>query len=103
MVVPLSSSTFANLGSENLSDLFSFYKEELAGDYDNMIHRRATVNNQDVLEALRDTAEDILLAVERVRRNLTGREKEMWEIFIAKYVSFHCFTKRYRVSEIAGF
>lgn len=42
-----------------------------------MIHRRAAVKNQDVLEALGDIAEQVLLAVGRVREVLQGKERDM--------------------------
>lgn len=68
-----------------------------------MIHHRAAVKNQDVLEALGDIAEQVLLAVGRVREVLQGKERDTWELFLSQYLAFHCDTPRYRLAEIVHF
>ncbi|KAI0343532.1 terpenoid synthase [Trametopsis cervina] len=87
----------------HINDLFSFYKEELAGEYNNSICRRAQVMQLTIGEALAGVAEEVLQGIGRVRANLTGEEKETWERFLSKYLTFHCLAPRYRLSEIITF
>ncbi|KAI0340531.1 terpenoid synthase, partial [Trametopsis cervina] len=85
------------------SDLFSLYKEDLAGEYNDLIHHHAEVRQFSIGEALADVTEAVLEGIDRVRASLTGEGKGTWERFLSKYLTFHCLAPRYRVSEIITF
>ena len=85
------------------SDVFSFYKEEIAQETANFIHERAAVTEKDAFSALSDVAEEAVGTVLRVRSILEGeKEKEAWERFMAGYTSWHRYSPRYRLNDVFG-
>ena len=94
---------FTTLRLSLLSDILSFYKEELAGERSNFVHDRAVVTGQTVSEVLSGLLEEVVASVERARVLLKGaKEKETWERFITGYVAFHFYSPRYRLIDLTG-
>ena len=54
------------LGS--LSDILSFYKEEMAGETDNYVHDRARIVKKSTSSVLNDVVKDVIASVERSRK-----------------------------------
>ncbi|PPQ81246.1 hypothetical protein CVT26_010374 [Gymnopilus dilepis] len=85
-----------------LNDLLSYHKEALIGDCNNYVHFRARVNGKTVLETLKDVAEDILAANERIIRVLQSTSPESivaWRNFVYGYSDFHFCSPRYRLKD----
>lgn len=87
-------------GSLTVSDLFSFYKEEKAGEQHNFIHHYARVYGKTVPEALEVVLDETVALVSRIEHLLSGVEKDAWNEFAAGYTQFHVCTPRYRLEEI---
>jgi hypothetical protein len=84
-----------------ISDILSFYKEELVGEKDNYIHSRARVTNQLPHVVVKDVADEIELLIADTRSILKGeKEKQTWEIFMKGYIAFHYITPRYKLLEL---
>ena len=85
------------------SDVFSFYKEEIAGETANFIHDRATATQRAVPEVLSLTVTELGEAVNRSRRLLKSEEgKKVWDSFTSGYAMFHLYSSRYRLHELTG-
>lgn len=85
----------------NISDILSFYKEELAGETNNFVHDRSRVTGKDIRIVLQDILDDVVAAVARARMILQGqKEKEIWEQFLAGYVAFHFLSPRYKLASL---
>ena len=83
------------------SDLYSFYKEEKAGEKDNLISQLAAINRQTPLRAFRDLADKALQLDLRIKEILGDTpERKTWESFTAGYAEYHMQTPRYRLREI---
>ncbi|EJD37269.1 terpenoid synthase [Auricularia subglabra TFB-10046 SS5] len=86
----------------NFNDIFSFYKEELAGDSVNQVSLQAKIREApklDVLDAITDEAID---AHRSICAALSGnvRAHKAWLAFAKGYAEFHFATKRYRLNEL---
>lgn len=55
------------LNTEHVSDILSFYKEELAGEKDNYIHERALATGLPISSVLQELIMETISAVRRVR------------------------------------
>lgn len=85
------------------SDIFSFYKEELAGETGNYIGDRATVCGKSTSETLHELVGETVDIVERIRSILgEGEARNAWENFAKGYVTFHVYSPRYRLHEVLG-
>ena len=85
----------------SLSDVLSFYKEELAGERDNYVHDRALVTDKSISMVLTELVNELVESIERARSILKGeKEKEAWERLLAGYVAYHYTTPRYRLAEL---
>lgn len=82
------------------SELFSFYKEEKAGEEHNYIHHYARAHGKTVQASLRDMLDESVGLMYRVRNMLSGKERYAWDEFVAGYTQFHLHTPRYRIHEI---
>ncbi|KAH9830403.1 isoprenoid synthase domain-containing protein [Rhodofomes roseus] len=86
-----------------VNDILSFYKEELAGETSSYIHSRARVTGKTMYETLGEVIEEVVVAVERIREHLgQGPARDAWDNFEAGYVWFHILDPRYRLQEILG-
>ncbi|PSS05546.1 hypothetical protein PHLCEN_2v3748 [Hermanssonia centrifuga] len=86
-----------------MNDIFSFYKEELAGETRNFIHDRAVTTNKSVSAALTDTVDEIVAAAQTARRILQGqKEKDVLGRFMAGYAAFHFHSTRYHLKDLMG-
>jgi len=83
-----------------VNDILSFYKEELEGDYRNVVHSRAAARRKDVAIELSDMVEEVTASIARCGDILDGKEKEAWEQFMSGYLTFHYLAPRYRLQEI---
>ena len=93
----------SNADLRDLSDILSFYKEELVGETANFVHDRAKVSGKTIPEVLSDILQEVITSVNRARTLLRGeKEKETWEKFIAGYVAFHFYSPRYKLIELTG-
>ncbi|KAF7798244.1 hypothetical protein EIP86_009461, partial [Pleurotus ostreatoroseus] len=79
------------------SDIFSFYKEELAGEEYNYIHDLSTVTGKDAGSVLIDVAQDVATFTRRSRAMLEGDALLILEEFIRGFVFYHFVTPRYGV------
>ena len=85
------------------SDLFSFYKEELAGEKANFVNERARVTGKDVYSVLFELADEVVALVKKIRELLgDDKTKDTFEQFIVQYAAFHMYTPRYRLGEVFG-
>ncbi|KAJ7598553.1 isoprenoid synthase domain-containing protein, partial [Mycena floridula] len=84
------------------NDILSFYKEEVAGETQNLIHAMAQASGNLPLAELTSVANESLAAVYRVRSVLqgTGIYEETWQAFEHGYVTFHTAGERYKLAEI---
>ena len=86
-----------------ISDILSFYKEELANETNNFVHDRARVTGKGIKAVLQDILEEVINAVTRAREILQGeKEKETWERFLSGYVAFHFLSPRYKLETLTG-
>ncbi|KZT00021.1 terpenoid synthase [Laetiporus sulphureus 93-53] len=85
-----------------VNDVFSFYKEELAGETTTYIHNRALVSGKALPETLHDVIDDAFAAAERVRNVLSGEAREVWDSFEKGFIVFHIGDRRYRLQEVLG-
>ncbi|PSS05543.1 hypothetical protein PHLCEN_2v3745 [Hermanssonia centrifuga] len=84
-----------------IPDVFSFYKEELAGERNNFVHDRATLSKSSLLDALFSIVDEILAAIKRARCVLKGeKERRIWNDFLAGYVLYHFIAPRYLLREL---
>ncbi|KAI0689740.1 isoprenoid synthase domain-containing protein [Cytidiella melzeri] len=89
--------SYLNFGN----DILSFHKEQLAGEKENYIHRRAIVTQKDVDAVLIDVVNEVVEAVDKARAMLVGeREKKTFEMFLKSYAAFHYMTPRYKLAEL---
>lgn len=87
----------------SLSDILSFYKEEMAGEQANFVHERAKVTNQSVADALFDTVNDAISSAATAREMLKGTlEGDICEVVMGTYARWHLVEARYRLGEIIG-
>ena len=85
----------------NRSDLFSFYKEALAGDDGNFVSRYARIHGKTPYEALDDVVDRLILRDETVRAILgIGMARDAWDSFTAGFTQFHILSPRYRLHEV---
>ncbi|KAH8100321.1 isoprenoid synthase domain-containing protein [Cristinia sonorae] len=84
-----------------VNDMFSFYKEEKAGETWTYVHNYARVHDLTVPEALEKVKQLAIDVVHRIRGVLgEGPERDAWESFAAGYTQFHLQTARYQLQEI---
>ncbi|KII85802.1 hypothetical protein PLICRDRAFT_178118 [Plicaturopsis crispa FD-325 SS-3] len=89
---------FLNSGN----DIFSFYKEELAGEFTNQVSLMADCRGITKVEALRLLEDEVVSAHDRVVDILAQHEGALdaWLKFRHGYVAFHSLAKRYRLDEL---
>ncbi|KAF7798949.1 hypothetical protein EIP86_010177 [Pleurotus ostreatoroseus] len=88
---------------QSIPDIFSFYKEELAGEMSNYVHERARVTKKAAELTLMDMMNDVIDAVHRARAIVqTNVQKEALEHFLVGYVVFYFTSQRYRLYELTG-
>ena len=86
-----------------ISDLLSFYKEELAGENGNYISLEASQRGQEKILVFRELARDLSLCVSRIETILEGNSeaKTVYQCFIGGYVSYHFSdNKRYHLNDL---
>jgi hypothetical protein len=83
------------------SDIFSFYKEEIAEETANFVHERAAVTDKDIYGVLFDLVDEAVAVTRNARDVLVGsKERDAWERFATGYLAFHRHTPRYRLGDI---
>ncbi|CAL1716263.1 unnamed protein product [Somion occarium] len=84
-----------------VNDMFSFYKEMLAGDRGNYVHRYASVHGKTIRETLQDIVERLIRSDENVRAILgEGKARDAWDSFTAGFAQFHIYAPRYKLHEV---
>ncbi|TCD71927.1 terpene cyclase [Steccherinum ochraceum] len=84
-----------------LNDVFSFHKEEKAGETDNYVSQRTRVLHQTPLETLEETVSRAIAIDARIKSTLGDTpERRAWELFVAGYTEFHLYTPRYFLQEL---
>ncbi|KAI1164972.1 isoprenoid synthase domain-containing protein [Nemania serpens] len=85
-----------------INDIFSFYKEECAGEKDNYMHTRAFYEGIDVYETLRKVSEETMDAYRRIELVLEGKDPyaQLWHDHVLGYVSFHTVSERYKLRDL---
>ena len=82
-------------------DIFSFYKEALAGDDGNFGSRYTRIHGKRPYEALDDVADRLILRDETVRTILgAGKARDAWDSFTAGFTQFHILAPRYKLHEV---
>lgn len=85
----------------NVSDLFSFYKEELSGDQGNLVHRYARIHGKTVQQSLEDISSRLVFRDATVKAILgDGKAREAWELFTSGYIQFHILCPRYKLRAV---
>ena len=101
--VPLISATGVNQYN-SISDVLSFYKEELVGENGNYVSLEASQKGQEKIPVLRELARDVSLCVSRVESILEGSTSEAkaaFQCFKSGYVSLHTsLDSRYRLNDL---
>ncbi|KAI3324406.1 terpenoid synthase [Xylariaceae sp. AK1471] len=84
------------------NDIFSFHKEECAGERDNYIHNRASYEGASAFEVLRQVVDENVDAHRRIQLVLEGKEPyaQAWHCHAMGYVAMHKTTARYKLWEI---
>ena len=85
------------------SDVFSFYKEELARETITFVHERAVVTQKDIHTALSDVADDAVNAYQKTHMLLGATDekaKAVWDSFVTGFVAFHLNARRYKLTDI---
>lgn len=84
------------------NDIFSFYKEELAGDSINHVSLVAQCRDIPKVEALKLVADECAAAHLRVVETLQGDPiaRASWWSFASGYIGFHAASERYRLDEL---
>ncbi|KAI0769053.1 terpenoid synthase [Trametes elegans] len=84
------------------NDVLSFYKEELAGETNNCVHMRATVEQITIEETLSRLVEEVLETAKRITAIAAHDEKlaQTWMRYMHGYLEFHLKTPRYRLAEL---
>ncbi|KAK7688330.1 hypothetical protein QCA50_008702 [Cerrena zonata] len=91
----------ANTFINGVNDIFSFYKESLAGEANNYIHQYAQAHEKTLEDAIDDLVRNTISSVEKVRDILgEGKAKDAWERFISGYTCYHLYCPRYRLNEV---
>ena len=103
--VPLISATGVNQYN-SISDVLSFYKEELVGENGNYVSLEASQKGQEKIPVLRELARDVFLCVSRVESILEGttsssEAKAAFQCFKGGYVSLHTsLDSRYHLNDL---
>ncbi|KAF4615619.1 hypothetical protein D9613_012892 [Agrocybe pediades] len=86
------------------NDVFSFYKEQLAGDQQNYVYNRAAVTQRSIKDTLKDLAEESIQANSRITQVLESSGNttalDIWRNFVNGYIGFHFTLNRYRLQEL---
>ncbi|TFK95960.1 isoprenoid synthase domain-containing protein [Pterulicium gracile] len=85
-----------------INDLFSFYKEEAAGEDTNYIHQRAKYHQKTVADVMQEMTDETIACHERVLLILQGHDGylDAWLGYVAGFITFHKSCSRYRLKEI---
>ncbi|KAK0245053.1 isoprenoid synthase domain-containing protein [Armillaria nabsnona] len=86
-----------------LNDVLSFYKEECAGETNNLVSVLADARRENKRKALRYMAEECIKAYEGALRILLPHEEAhgAFKAFARGYLAFHLLSRRYRLSEVS--
>ena len=84
------------------SDIFSFYKEELAGESINFVSTMAESRKQTKVEVLQQLADEAVETYMEVVSVLARRPEalEAFQNFARGYVYFHIANKRYKITKL---
>lgn len=86
-----------------ISDVLSFYKEELAGEKHNFVTERGVATDQGAAGALLETVDGVVANVKNIRSVLEGtKDLEAAEAAMEGYVLWHRLEKRYLLDEVLG-
>jgi hypothetical protein len=94
---------FDNGSYDSISDVLSFYKEELAGENGNYISNEASQRGENKNPVFRKLAHDVSLCISNTTNILegSGEAKAALQRFIGGYVSFHTsFDSRYHLDDL---
>ena len=89
--------------THSISDVLSFYKEELAGENGNYVSLEASQRGRGKIPVLRELAHDVSLCVSRVANILEGSNeaKAAFQCFMGGYVSLHASSEsRYHLNDL---
>ena len=81
----------------HLSDILSFYKEELAGETNNYVHLRAAAERLSPLEVLHRLTGEVEDTAKRIRE-IIGADRELaeiWEMYLQVRRSYRVSMARY--------
>ncbi|KAF7800041.1 hypothetical protein EIP86_011284 [Pleurotus ostreatoroseus] len=86
----------------HVNDILSFYKEELAGEEDNLVHMRARTLGKSVLATLAELCAETEERINRVSKTLAPapETQAVFKGFMVRYIHFHTSTTRYRLQEL---
>ncbi|KAK7678713.1 hypothetical protein QCA50_018295 [Cerrena zonata] len=83
------------------NDLFSFYKEALAGDDGNFVNRYARLHGKTLQQTLEEMVDRLVLRDETVRAILgEGKARDAWDSFTSGFIQFHVLTPRYKLHDV---
>jgi hypothetical protein len=85
-----------------VNDIFSFYKEELAGEDDNFVHMRAKTSGKDVIITLEDICDETIELVNNISATLATDTAAYlaFQGYLSGYIRFHLSTTRYCMKEL---
>ncbi|KAA1475614.1 terpenoid synthase [Dentipellis sp. KUC8613] len=86
------------------NDILSFYKEELAGEEENLVYTLARCRGVHPSVALQEVIDDAVAAHRRVLETLMPHKAafDCYVQFAQGYTGFHIASKRYRLDELQG-
>ena len=83
------------------SDLFSFYKEAIAGDTGNFIHRYSRVHRKTIRDTFEDMKERVINRNNTIRMILgEGKARDAWDSFAKGFIQFHIVSPRYKLRDV---
>ncbi|KIK54861.1 hypothetical protein GYMLUDRAFT_176572 [Collybiopsis luxurians FD-317 M1] len=85
-----------------VNDLFSFYKEDLAGEEMNYIGIRAKITGEAPLRVVSDLVDEVTRCHDNILAMLSNHPHAVrrWKDYVQGYVGFHLHVTRYRLSEL---
>ncbi|KAG7088709.1 hypothetical protein E1B28_012679 [Marasmius oreades] len=85
-----------------MNDVLSFYKEEVAGEEENLVSMLAKESSITKYEAIQRIADDVAEAEKDISTRLAGNKLALdgWQSFKRGYVRFHTSSPRYKLDEL---
>lgn len=84
------------------NDILSFYKEEVAGETDNLVHLRATYENKEPMEVVSEMKDELIASQKIIYATLAAYPValHMWKSFQQGFIYWHLSQDRYKLQDL---